>query len=118
MQMYEDFQLYIHTYIHMSLCILICIPVAHSCTDMVRTMYKLAERRPTTAAAKKTEVLGIERRVVPPGTPVGVSVQQSSQYTCPICAQPIVEETDSIQGQEAILCEGPVIAGTTVGAQV
>ena len=67
---------------------------------------RVNERRSATAAAKKTEVLGIERRVVPPGTPVRVSVQRSSQYTCPICAQPIVEETDSIQGQEAILCEG------------
>ena len=56
---------------------------------MARTMYKLAERRPTTAAVKKTEVLGIERRVVPPGTPVGVSVQQSSQYTCPIAHNPL-----------------------------
>ena len=64
------------------------------------------EKRSTTAAAKKTDVLGTERRVVPPGTPVRVSVQRSSQYICPICAQPIIEETDSIQGQEAILCEG------------
>ena len=61
--------------------------------------YKLAEKRSTTAAVKKTDVLGTEYRVVPP-------VQRSSQHICPICAQPIIEETDSIQGQEAILCEG------------
>ena len=67
---------------------------------------RVNEKRSAVATAKKTEVLGIERRVVPPGTPVRVSVQRSSQYTCPIYAQPIVEETDSIQGQEAILCEG------------
>ena len=49
----------------------------------------MAGRHPSTATAKKKEVLGIERRVVPPGTPVRVSVQRSSQYTCPICAQPM-----------------------------
>ena len=70
--------------------------------------YKQTGKRPATAAAKKTEVLGAERRVVPPGTPqrVSVAVGRSSQHTCPTCAQLILEETDDVQGQEAILCEG------------
>ena len=132
MQMYEDFQPYIHTYIIMSLCILICIPVAHSWLQ-ASASYSGYTKEPTWCEQctnwrkdilprlqqRRQEVLRIEHRVVPPGTPVGVSVQRSSQYTCPICTQPIVEETDSIQGQEAILCEGTcVVTGTTIGAQV
>ena len=83
--------------------------------------YKQTGKRPATAAAKKTEVLGAERRVVPPGTPQRVSeaVGRSSQHTCPTCAQLILEETDDVQGQEAILCEGSCNSWyTTVGAQV
>ena len=82
--------------------------------------YKQTGKRSATAVAKKTEVLDAERRLVPPGTPQRVSeaVGRSSKHTCPTCAQLILEETDDVQGQEAILCEGSSTAGTTVGAQV
>lgn len=63
---------------------------------------KQTEKRPTAVA----EHGAAERRLPLPGTPVRVTVRRTNQHTCPVCAQPITEQTGDTEGQEAILCEG------------